>query len=236
MAQEVNFSKLNNPVYSALSETHKNFCINFGNLKVYQPETNPFGAFENVENSAEQLDRYFEIAPKFFIFSEKKPQHSGKIEMLEVVIHQMVNTKVIDLPLNEEIVHLNGKFENEFTELVQTFYPGFYRPNTHLLGNYYGIFNEGKLVAVTGERFQNDDFCEISAVVTNTEFTGRGYAQQLMTFVNNRILDSGKIPFLHVDPKNTRAISVYKKLGFTNRKDVKIFYFRENKNTASSKI
>ena len=232
----MNFEKLDNPVYSALSETHQDFYINFGNLKVYQPETNPFGAFENVENSVEEIDQYFEINPKFFIFSEQKPKFSEKVECLDVVIHQMVNSAKIELRITEEIVHLNGKFENELTELVQTFYPGFYRPKTHLLGNYYGIFNEGKLVAVTGERFQNDDFCEISAVVTNTEFTGRGYAQQLMTFVNNRILDSGKIPFLHVDPKNTRAISVYKKLGFTNRKDVKIFYFRENKNTASSKI
>lgn len=231
MAKEVNFQKIDNPVFSALSETHQNFCIDLGNLKVYQPETNPFGAFQNLENSVEEIDRYFEIAPKFFIFSEEKPEYSEKVEMLEVVINQMIHPGKIYLPITEEIVHLNGKFENELTELVQEFYPGFYRPKTHLLGNYYGIFNKRKLVAVTGERFQNEEFCEISAVVTNTAFTGRGYAQQLITFVNNKIISDGKIPFLHVDPKNTRAISVYEKLGFTLRKKVRIFYFRENKHT-----
>lgn len=102
--------------------------------------------------------------------------------------------------------------------MVQEFYPVFYRQKTHLLGNYYGIFNDGKLVAVTGERFQNEDFLKISAVVTNIAFTGRGYAQQIMTFVNNKIISEGKISFLHFDPKNTRAISVYEKLGYTLRK------------------
>lgn len=75
-----------------------------------------------------------------------------------------------------------------FTDMVQEFYPGFYRPKTHLLGNYYAIFNDGKLVAVTGERFQNEDFLKITAVVSNIAFTGRGYAQQIMTFVNNKII------------------------------------------------
>ena len=102
--------------------------------------------------------------------------------------------------------------------MVEEFYPGFYRPKTHLLGNYYGIFNDGKLVAVTGECFQNEDFFKLSAVVTNIAFTGRIYAQQNMTFVNNKIISDGKIPFLHFDPKNTRAISVDEKLGFTLRK------------------
>lgn len=232
----MNFQKLDNPVFSALSETHNDFRVKIGNLIVYQPETNPFGAFNNVENSAEELDQYFKIAPKFFIFSAEKPKFSEKLECLDVVIHQMVNYEKINVPVTEEIVHLNGKFEEELYALVQEFYPGFFRAKTSLLGNYYGIFADGKLVAVTGERFQNDDFCEISAIVTNTSYTGKGFAQQLTTFVNNRILENGKIPFLHVDPKNTRAISVYKKLGFEIRKDIKIFYFRENKNTASVKI
>lgn len=156
--------------------------------------------------------------------------------MLEVSINQMVSLSEINLPETHEIVHLNNRFENELYELVQTYYPGFFRPKTSVLGNYYGIFDDGKLVSVTGERFQNNDFCEISAVVTNSDYTGKGYAQQLIAFVNNKILKNGKTPFLHVDPKNTRAISVYEKLGFTLRKPVNIFYFRKNKNQSHKEI
>jgi hypothetical protein len=33
------------------------------------------------------------------------------------------------------------------------------------LGNYYGIYKDDQLVAVTGERMQMNDFIEVSAVI-----------------------------------------------------------------------
>jgi hypothetical protein len=35
-----------------------------------------------------------------------------------------------------------------------------------LLGDYYGIFKDNKLVAVTGERMKVNAFTEVSAIVT----------------------------------------------------------------------
>ncbi len=220
-----NFEKLNNPVFNALSETQQDFCINIGNLKAYQPETNPFGGFSDIENSAAELEEYSKICNAFFIFGSK-PNFSENIQLkAEITCNQMICKKKADYPIKEEIIHLNNQFEDELYNLVQEFYPGFFRKKTSVLGNYYGIFKNQQLVAVVGERFQMSDFCEVSAVVTHKNYEGFGYAKQLVCYVTNRILANGKIPFLHVDERNEKAISVYEKSGFTLRDKIKIWYF-----------
>jgi predicted GNAT family acetyltransferase len=58
----------------------------------------------------------------------------------------------------------------------------------------------------------------VSAVCTHPEHTGKGYAGILMAEVMKRIRDRGEIPFLHVRQDNVRAIEIYKRLGFRERK------------------
>ncbi len=94
------------------------------------------------------------------------------------------------------------------------------RKKTALLGNYYGIFKDQQLIAVTGERMQMDDMIEVSAVVTHPDHTGKGYASQLIAHAVNQIFDRGKLPFLHVASTNTGAIKLYEKLGFNTRKKI----------------
>ena len=62
-----------------------------------------------------------------------------------------------------------------------------------------------------------DGYQEMSAVCTHPHYTGRGYAQRLLAILCNAALDRGFAPFLHVYSDNTRAIEVYRKLGFVVR-------------------
>ncbi|HVG42779.1 MAG TPA: GNAT family N-acetyltransferase, partial [Chitinophagaceae bacterium] len=54
--------------------------------------------------------------------------------------------------------------------------PGPFGPHTIDFGYYYGIFEEGKLVAMTGQRLHVAHFTEISAVCTHPDHLGKGYA------------------------------------------------------------
>lgn len=92
------------------------------------------------------------------------------------------------------------------------------------MGHYYGIFEEDLLVAVTGERMQTRDWIEISAVVTHPGYTGRSYAKQLVAHTVNHIFKQNKRPFLHVAQSNTAAISLYKKLGFSIRRQISFWH------------
>ena len=83
----------------------------------------------------------------------------------------------------------------------------FYK-NTPLLGHYYGIKQDGNLVAMTGERMRITGYTEISAVCTHPSFTGKGLIKQLLKEVTNKNIDKGFLPFLHVLSSNSRAIKV----------------------------
>jgi predicted GNAT family acetyltransferase len=63
-------------------------------------------------------------------------------------------------------------------------------------------------------------FSELSAVCTLPEYTGRGYAQQLMAQLCRRQMAAGITPFLHVAKANQRALRLYAHLGFLHRRDI----------------
>jgi len=95
--------------------------------------------------------------------------------------------------------------------------PGPFRTKTHTLGRFLGIRDNGRLVAMAGERLNVDGFHEISAVCTHPDYRGRGYGAALMRAVGQRMLDEGDVCFLHTYVSNTTAIALYKTLGFTER-------------------
>jgi ribosomal protein S18 acetylase RimI-like enzyme len=98
--------------------------------------------------------------------------------------------------------------------------PGPFRAATHTLGRFVGIRDNGRLVAMAGERLQPAGFVEVSAICTHPDYRGRGYAAALTRAVGDRILAEGATPFLHAYASNTGAIALYRLLGFELRCEV----------------
>lgn len=98
--------------------------------------------------------------------------------------------------------------------------PGPFFERTHQLGDFVGVKQDGRLIAMAGERMKPEGFTEVSGVCTHPEHRGRGYAGALMRVVADRILARGEIPFLHAYADNTGAIVLYETLGFRLRADV----------------
>jgi predicted GNAT family acetyltransferase len=107
-------------------------------------------------------------------------------------------------------------------DLCERTKPGPFKVRTHELGTYLGIKIEGRLVAMAGERLRLTGFTEISAVCTDPDYRGRGYAQLLVSELMRRIFARRETPFLHVKTDNTDAIHVYEKLGFRVRRHVHV--------------
>lgn len=216
-------NKLDNPVWNSLSETHAEFAIDYGNTKFYNPDYCPFGGFLDTENISHAIDQYSALSKNFFIVGEK-PEISDAVKFTrELICLQMIIEKKIELSIDTEIVKLT-EFHNEaLCELVNLVQPGYFKNKTPLLGNYFGIFKENQLVAVTGERMKMNDFTEVSAIVTHPDHTGKGYAKQLITHMVNAIFDENKIPFLHVVESNIGAIKLYEKLGFVTKRKMSLW-------------
>ncbi len=210
------YSHLDNPVYHSLNEFHQQFCLDFGDTKFYTPEVAAFGGSANVSKENE-IAEYVKRCDDFLIFGAKPDLENVKTEFSQLVCDQYILEDKIELDFNEEILQLQEEHHEELFLFIQKIYPYYFKKRTSELGRYFGIFKDGKLVAVTGERMQMNDMTEVSAVITDPDYLGKGYAKQLVAFVSGKIFEDNKTPFLHVAENNIGAKKLYEKLGFKLR-------------------
>ena len=98
--------------------------------------------------------------------------------------------------------------------------PGPFAPRTIELGGYVGVVEDGRLLAMAGERMAVPGHTEVSGVCTHPDARRRGYGAALTAHVAAGIQARGETPFLHVVAGNDGARRVYEQLGFTHRCDV----------------
>lgn len=221
-------SKLDNPVWHSLSESHKKHAISYDDTLFYDPEYCPFGASLDTKNSLNAIDQYSKLSTNFFIVGEK-PEIPATLKIEnELVCLQMIVRESINIPITETIIKLDESHREDLLGLVKIVYPEYFKSKTATLGNYYGIYIDNQLVAVTGERMQMNDFVEVSAVITHPNHLGKGYAKQLVAHTANVILNQNKIAFLHVYEKNFGAIKLYEKLGFATRRRISFWNITKN--------
>lgn len=214
------FSKLDNPVWHSLLESHKKYAKSYDDTLFYDPEYCPFGAVLETKNSSNAIDEYAKNSTNFFIVGQK-PEIPATLKIHnELVCLQMIIRKPIDIPITDTIMKLEENHREDLLGLVKIVYPEYFKSKTATLGNYYGIYKDNQLVAVTGERMQMNDFTEVSAVITHPDYLSKGYAKQLVAHAANIILNQNKTAFLHVYEKNFGAIKLYEKLGFTTRRRI----------------
>ncbi|MFT7442853.1 MAG: GNAT superfamily N-acetyltransferase [Maribacter sp.] len=219
--------KLKNPVWYSLNETHKKFLIEFDGVQFYKPEICSFGAFFDETKTAKALNEYSKIADKFFLVSENQaPVIDNNHIVLEKKIDgcQMVLENLIAIEITEHIVLLSEKYIDEIYDLIWLVMPGYYQKRGFEMGKYYGIFKDNKLVSITGQRMQTDNFIEVSGVVTHPDYTKKGYAKQLVAYTTKEILKEKKLPILHTN-KGNPAISLYEKLGYKLTRDMNWWLF-----------
>mgnify|MGYP006350105477 FL=1 len=115
---------------------------------------------------------------------------------------------------------LEARHREDVLALTARVYPHYFRRRTMELGRYFGIYVDGRLAAMIGERLGTDAHQEVSAICTHPDYLGRGYARRLTALLTNDILQQGRLPFLHVSYENLRAKQMYEQLGYRVRVDI----------------
>jgi ribosomal protein S18 acetylase RimI-like enzyme len=222
--------KLDNPVWYSLTETHQNFATKYDGVKFYHPDYCPFGGFINPDKTLVGIEKYLESSDNFYLVGDQANFSTNLKLNKELVCNQMVLDASINIEINEEIIELQTNYKEDLLSLVNLIQPGYFQKKTSQLGNYYGIYKNGELVAAAGERMKMNSYTEISAVVTRPEYTGKGYAKQLIAHTADKIFSENKIPYLHVADNNLGAIKLYERLGFWTRRKISFWNLATNDN------
>ncbi len=223
---------LDNPIWHALNNRDIDKNIGFADFSFFDIEIAPFIGMQtwNKKNQKKLLANISSDRSWFLLIADEV----NFIEELEIVftipLYQFICPKLGDTPTskkNIEIVALTEKNIDEMIALTDLTKPGPFRKRTIEFGNYHGIFEDGKLVAMGGERLHVDGFTEVSAICTHPDYRGFGYGAMITHFLSESVIKNGQIPFLHARVDNVNAINVYKKLGFEIRKKVQFYIFKK---------
>jgi ribosomal protein S18 acetylase RimI-like enzyme len=220
---------LHNPVYHALLSGDRH--LSFGNeqVKFFDEQVSPFAGFE--EGYDKGFSDLYDLLPSgrnilYAIPSSITPPPGWHIKH-EIKGLQFIyeagkrgNTEFPDIkPLSE--IHIE-----QMMQLAKLTKPGPFGNKTIDFGCYFGIFDNNKLVAMTGQRLHVENYTEISAVCTHPDYLGKGYANRLLQHQLQLILQKGQRPFLHVREDNERAIEIYQRIGFTISRAMNFYFMK----------
>jgi ribosomal protein S18 acetylase RimI-like enzyme len=222
---------LDNPVYNALLSGDAHLGSGSSKAKYFYEEVSPFAGF--AEDDPHGFNELYNLLPpgRKILFATRKvlKEFPGWQLIHEIRGLQFVFTGTnIAANNSPELIPLESKHIEEMIALARLTKPGPFDKRTIDFGNYYGIFDNNKLAAMTGQRLHVKNYTEVSAVCTHPDHTGKGYAAVLTSHQLNLICNSGKIPFLHVRNDNQRAIGLYLRIGFTQNGPMNFYFLKRS--------
>ena len=222
--------RIENPIWMALTTRQEQFAEINGQVRRFPVEVTSLAAFPEPTHAAfealRQILKPDEGSALFLLGEAELPRTLCAIEVAPMLqmIHSAKSTQTHEVEFNE----LSDRDVPEMTALAALTKPGPFGKRTRELGTYLGIRRDGKLVAMAGERLRVPGYTEVSAVCTHPDHTGKGYSRALVNEIVERIRQRGEVPMLHVRQANTRAVELYKRLGFAESATFHLTMVRKN--------
>jgi ribosomal protein S18 acetylase RimI-like enzyme len=210
---------LDNPVRASLTGPHARFAEGRGNVLRYPADVCPFLAMPDEPGATDWADAAALVGPGGLLplAGVQAPPPAGWAVEVRGKGVQLTGEGVAGAA-DPEAMPLGPADVPEMLDLVERAKPGPFRPRTIEMGSYLGIRRGGVLVAMAGERLHPPGWTEVSAVCTDADWRGRGFASRLVLAVAAGIRARSETPFLHAAATNVNAIRLYEELGFRLRK------------------
>ena len=221
-------AELDNPFWSSLSTRHRHIARRLGDVARYPAEFAPFLGVAHADVDAGDALAALVAADESVYLLGVAPRRLPDAWRLEAFadLAQMVCTTPLDVVDGPDVIELTDAHRADVLALTALVYPHYFRPRTMEMGRYFGIYRDGRLAAMSGERLGTDAYTEMSAICTHPDFNGHGYARRLTALLTNDTLARGRTPFLHVSHENTRAKAMYARLGYRHRRDIPFWSLR----------
>jgi ribosomal protein S18 acetylase RimI-like enzyme len=216
LGQDAHVNILDNIMWNCMSGPHAHFAVGSGDVRRYAPGFSPIVGCKDPERPEfATLARYCEPGESFYIDIWSGTPPAG----WEIVKEARMFKMVWDAPAPREeaapdAIPLRPEHATQAVELARLTNPGPFGIRTPELGEYFGYFDGGRLIAMAGERMCAGNLHEVSGICTHPDFQGRGLAKKLTLKLVHRQMQRGKTPFLHVMSHNEPAHALYQKMGF----------------------
>lgn len=215
---------LDNPFWSALDSIHREVALRSGDVARYPAAFAPFLGVASVDTAAgDAFDLLVAPGESVYLLGIAPVSPVGWRLQAFRPLAQMVCDAPLPMADGPDIVPLGDAQREDVLALTALVYPHYFRARTMDLGRYFGIYEQGRLAAMIGERLGSAGSREMSAICTHPDFTGRGYARHLTAWLTNATLARGVQPFLHVSHENARAKALYEQLGYRLRRDIEFW-------------
>ncbi len=212
---------LDNIVWHTLAGPHSRYAVGTDVARRYARGFSPIVGFrDGGRPDFAELVPYCEPGEHFYCDGWTGPAPAGWCIDAESTMFKMVFERATP-PANEfpDAVPLRAEHASAALELAQLTRPGPFGPRTIELGDYFGCFDGGRLVAMAGERMFAGRLREVSGVCTHPDFQGRGLARRLVAKLIGRQVARDQIPFLHVMSDNAAAHRLYLGMGFRDYRE-----------------
>lgn len=212
---------LDNIAWHTLSGPQRHCSAGAGVARRYASGFSPIIAFADAANpDFDALAPFCAIGEHFYCAAWTGPPPAGWTLDVDSSMHQMAWDRA--MPGADDslmAVRLTAEHVPQMLALVAIAPPGPFAARTIELGEYYGVFEGERLVAMAGERMEAGRLREISGVCTHPDHQGRGYARRLVEKLVRIELQRGQTPFLHVMCDNVIARRIYERAGFRVHRD-----------------
>lgn len=216
-----NQAELDRPIWTALTTKQAHLGQGDALARRYHPDVAPFAALAAETPAAYQaLHQLLRPHEQVALLSLEPIGPVDGLQTTHVgVIHQMIAPhREAGNADDQDVIRLGHADTSDMLDLTQKTKPGPFGKRTGEMGNYIGIRDRGRLIAMAGERMRIDGYVEISAVCVDEDHRGKGLAGRLVKVLRQEIEQRGETPFLHVFSDNISAIQLYERLGFQLRR------------------
>ena len=102
------------------------------------------------------------------------------------------------------------------------------------MGPYYGVWHDGRLIAVAGVHFVTPFIAQIGNVFTHLKFRGQGFATAATAAASHHLQRMGiQIISLFVVANNSTAVGIYERLGFVKERELVFAHYAPNRSFRS---
>lgn len=202
--------------WNTLTGPHAHFASGAGGARRYARGFSPILGFADPgQPDFAALAPYCDAGEHFYCDSWTGAAPDGwHIDAESTMFRMLWNAPAPAADAAPDAIRLGLAHAAQALELAELCKPGPFGPRTIELGDYFGYFDGGRLIAMAGERMHVEWLREMSGVCTHPDYQGRGYARKLMLKLVHRQMARGELPFLHVMRANQGAHALYLKMGF----------------------